>query len=347
MLRVFVSPSSEARQRWAWESIAPHCRTSEVLLLAPSRGAADDFLRRNATGILGVHRYSVSQFAAGLASSELAERGLTVATHLGREALAARAIFSERRNLEYFAAVADTPGFSRAAASTLNELRLAGITPAQLETAGTAGRDLARILARYVEQLRDKQLADQAVVLEIAAARIAAGGVPVLWLDVRPASRRERELLEALAGDAPTIAATALTGDEDSVRWLTGLAGSPPEIDEGPGNTSLLRVRRFVFTYEENAPAEPDATLDFFSAAGEALESAEIARRVRKLASSGTPFDHIAVLLRQPDAYAPLLEDAFRRAGIPAYFTQGALRPDPAGRALLALIDCALEKLPA
>ena len=37
------------------------------------------------------------------------------------------------------------------------------------------------------------------------------------------------------------------------------------------------------------------------------------------------------------------MEEALRRAGIPAYFSRGTARPDPAGRAFLALLACAGE----
>src|SRR2546428_10800234 len=52
-------------------------------------------------------------------------------------------------------------------------------------------------------------------------------------------------------------------------------------------------------------------------------------------------------LLRAPEVYASLLEVALRRAGIPAWFARGTSRPDPSGRAFLALVDCALEGLSA
>src|SRR5205814_5025662 len=54
-----------------------------------------------------------------------------------------------------------------------------------------------------------------------------------------------------------------------------------------------------------------------------------------------------AIRLRHPDAYLPLVEDALRRAGVPGYFTHGTIRPDPSGRAFLALLDCATEGLSA
>src|SRR5439155_7795298 len=43
------------------------------------------------------------------------------------------------------------------------------------------------------------------------------------------------------------------------------------------------------------------------------------------------------------ERYQPLLEEALRRADIPAHYSRGVVRPDPAGRAFLALLECALE----
>ena len=61
----------------------------------------------------------------------------------------------------------------------------------------------------------------------------------------------------------------------------------------------------------------------------------------------GVPFDRVAVLLRSPDGYRAYLEEAFNRAGIPAHFARGAVRPDPAGRAFCALLKCAADGLSA
>src|SRR5205823_13330713 len=51
--------------------------------------------------------------------------------------------------------------------------------------------------------------------------------------------------------------------------------------------------------------------------------------------------------LRAPDRYMGLLEHALRRARIPAWFDRGTRRPHPAGRAFLAVLACAVEKLSA
>ena len=97
-----------------------------------------------------------------------------------------------------------------------------------------------------------------------------------------------------------------------------------------------------LFSSDPPPSAPPDPAL-LFSAPGESFECVEIARRIRALAEQGTPFDRIAILLRNVDPYQPLVEEALRRAGIDQYVSRGAARPDPAGRAFLALLACASE----
>jgi CRISPR/Cas system-associated exonuclease Cas4 (RecB family) len=55
----------------------------------------------------------------------------------------------------------------------------------------------------------------------------------------------------------------------------------------------------------------------------------------------------MAVLVRSPQSYFGLLEHALSRAGVPAWFDRGTERPHPAGRAFLALLACASERLSA
>jgi RecB family exonuclease len=105
----------------------------------------------------------------------------------------------------------------------------------------------------------------------------------------------------------------------------------------------LQALQRQLFEEEVTAPADAEGVA-FFSASGEALECVEIARRIL---ASELPFDSCAVLLRSPGRYQPLIEDAFRRAGIGAWFTRGSVRPDSAGRSFLALLLCAEEGLTA
>ena len=83
------------------------------------------------------------------------------------------------------------------------------------------------------------------------------------------------------------------------------------------------------------------------SAPGESRECVEIARLVHAEAAKGVPFDRMAILLRAPAQYRAHLEEALRRASVPAHFARGTVQPDPAGRAFVALLACAAEGLSA
>ena len=106
-------------------------------------------------------------------------------------------------------------------------------------------------------------------------------------------------------------------------------------------------MRRNLFARRQPPEREPTGEVRVFSAPGESRECVEIARRILQEARAGARFDDIAVVLRAPADYVGLLEDAFDRAGIPGWFERGARRPHPAGRAFLAILGCAVERLSA
>src|SRR5262249_45715898 len=140
-------------------------------------------------------------------------------------------------------------------------------------------------------------------------------------------------LVAALVGQAPRALAATLTGDGRQQRLLRDLLGGPSAVetslDTSGASTSVLeRVRTWLFSPQAPESDRPGETLDYFPAPGEGMECVEICRRIRAL---GVPFDRVAVLLRDPDRYHPFLEEAMRRAGIPAHFSRGVVRPDPAG----------------
>src|SRR6476619_6608021 len=128
-VRIVASSSNQVRIEEALGYFASHLGGSEVLLVAPTRGAADDFTRECGSrhgALFGVHRTTFTGLVADLATEPMAKQNLAPVTRLGTEALAARGIHSCRGRLAYFGPVADTPGFPRALASTLSELRMEG-----------------------------------------------------------------------------------------------------------------------------------------------------------------------------------------------------------------------------
>ena len=147
--------------------------TQDVLLVASSRGAADDLARHAATGrgaSLGWHRFSLLQLAARLGVDALAAQGRLPGSPLGAEAVASRAIFGAIAggSLRYFTPVAQTPGFPRAVARTIGELRLAGVSAGEVAEQGPGGPDLATLLAGIDRELAGAGAADETLLLTSA-----------------------------------------------------------------------------------------------------------------------------------------------------------------------------------
>ena len=158
MIRIVESAAAALRLDAAHTFVQQFAPASPVLIVGASRGAADDLARAIASrhpATLGLHRLSFTQLAARLAAPVLAARGAAPVSYLGSEAVAARATFGAQRDaaLDYFDPVARTPGFPRALARTLQELRLARVSADRL--AGAAARrerpfGAARALRRTV-----------------------------------------------------------------------------------------------------------------------------------------------------------------------------------------------------
>jgi ATP-dependent helicase/nuclease subunit B len=351
-----VSDSNQLLLEEALKFLREQRRVSGVLVVAPTRGAADDFLFgaiHSGISHAGVYRMTPAQLGLSLATPALARQGLAPVSALGQRALAARSAAQCR--LDYFAPVVDTPGFAGALASTLTELRLNRIDQDILTQQGDPGRDLAKCLTCYEEELRRRFLADRADILRLATGIATAAdhpllGLPTIALSITADSAWQRSFWQVVLSRAPAVFGTTLRWDAKAITAIENLVGVPAiPIMKGRGSNPLDRVRRGLFTPEPSLgpETEQDESIAFFSAPGEGLECAEIARRILRAARSGVAFDQIAILLRHPDTYQPLVQAAVRRAGIPAYFTHGTVRPDPSGRALLALLDCASEGLSA
>src|SRR6476659_9587071 len=155
--RLIESSSAQLRLDEARAFVETHAARGDVWLVSASRGAADDLARSVAArsgATIGLHRFSLTQLAARLAAPILAAEGLAPATPLGSEAVTARAAFEAQRDgaLAYFEPVARTPGFPRALARTLQELRLADVGSDRLAALPLGGPELAALLDRFGRQ---------------------------------------------------------------------------------------------------------------------------------------------------------------------------------------------------
>jgi ATP-dependent helicase/nuclease subunit B len=330
--------------------------SAEVLLLGASRGSVDDLARalsleRGAT--FGLHRLSFTQLAARLAVMELAARGRAPATSLGHEAVATRAAFEAQSDdaLKYFSPVSQTPGFPKALARTLLELRLAATTHNDLAGLPRSGADLAALLDRVEMLLNEAGASDRAALFETATKALGSPvtgwpAMPLLLLDVPFQSETEAQFLWMLLQQSPRALITVPAGDSFAVSRLEK-RGVPVEIIEEVEQNDLTQLARYLFSKEPPPGRTRTGELVWFSAPGEGRECIEIARRILKAADRGVRFDQMAIVIRSPQQYIGVLEHALARAGIPAYFDRGTRRPDPAGRAFLAILSCAIDNFSA
>src|SRR5262249_18365410 len=158
-------------------------------------------------------------------------------------ALAARVVHAARQKQEliYFEPVADTPGFARALATTIREVRLAGVDAPDLVRTGKPGQDLALLLRLYLEELEERSLADLATLFEIATEVAETKdhrlvGLPLLLLDVALDSQAQRLLVDTLSARSPAVLVASL--------------GESPKDD----GTTLGRLRRQLFSAEPGRP---------------------------------------------------------------------------------------------
>lgn len=352
MLLVFESGCASERVDTARQFLSGFPASTEVIVVGNSRDAADDLVRSvsiASQATFGLHRFSLTQLAVRFAALEMTRQGLAPSTVLGTEALAARAVFEvvQRGELKHFGPVAARPGFAPALAATITELRASGVVTDSLGRLGDAGPDLAKLLEEFQTQLSSVGLADRLSLFEIATDVIKDRknpfvGTPVLLLDVAINSRAERIFIAALCASAPRGLATVPAGDE---RTLSALELIQSERCTAPRKfaNSLQRLQNYVFTDLPSDSYPKDSQVHVFSAPGEGRECVEVARRLLEEAKKGIVFDRMAILVRSPETYAPLLEAALNRAGIPAHFARGTSRPDPGGRAFVVLLACAAE----
>ncbi len=112
------------------------------------------------------------------------------------------------------------------------------------------------------------------------------------------------------------------------------------------GNLEALSERLFT-SGPQAGPIDPDGTLMVVAAPGRAREVETLARHVRELLMQGVSAEQIAIVVRNLDQYGELLESAFRRYRIPAWFRRGIpLFHIPLVKALFSLLELAGSTYP-
>lgn len=358
-LLVSTRASTRLGRARAW--LAQQRPAEPLTVVGHTQDAAAQLVRSLRTAAFGWERTTLFHLALSHARPRLLAEHRVLASPLALEALWARVVHELHvaGALGRYEPVAAKPGLVRALARTASEVRLGDVALDSLEAS------LAGALRAYEVALDANRLADRALVYRWAREAAPSRQAPLLLVDVLVEHRAEREFLRAVAASASEVLAVAPQSDAQSLDALRAvLAAEPRSLDlDDPGPLAALQRNLFgnaAPSAQELETPTGEAEVagargtapkvergDLLSAPGESREAVELGRALQAEARRGVRFDQMAIVLRAPGAYRAPLEAALRRCDIPAWFSRGTPKPDPAGRALLALLKCAEEKLSA
>jgi hypothetical protein len=283
----------------------------EVLIIGASLGAANELARNIAQekrASFGYHRLTLGQFASALARPVFAAQRTVPLGALGVQAITNRAIhkLAETDGLGRYARLISGPGFARAIANVITELRLEQIEPDAL---AHLAPDLRPLLRVYQQELAEHGFTDWPGILRVATAAATDSGfrhqlldLPILLLDAPLTTDSEIALVRALCTRSPDMLITVPAMDAATLaRLRSDLSADIVDLDahsaSKPGfkqkeNGSLQQLQRHIFNDVVAAlQGRLDEQIVVFSAPGESRECVEIVRRVLALAHGGIAFD--------------------------------------------------------
>jgi ATP-dependent helicase/DNAse subunit B len=271
---------------------------------------------------------------------------------------------------------AASPGFARAALGLVEELQVARVEPGRLTMALRAwagddegrrayGEDIAALYRGYrsaLERLgrpdRERWALDALDALRETPRHW--GATPVFFYGFDDLTPLQREAVDALAEGVGTEVCVSLTFE----RGRTAFAGRARLVADleplaahgqrremaaddafyAPASrTALHALERRLFEDDEHPPVPAGDAVALLQAGGERAEAELVAAEALALLRSGVPAEEIAIVTRTLDEQAPLLERVLSAFGVPFALRRTVpLGRLPLGRALIALVRCAL-----
>ena len=224
----------------------------------------------------------------------------------------------------YFRHLADQAKMADALWGAIRELRLAGLTAAELPAVAFASGDkhaeLRALLAAYEEHLEANRLADTASVFQEALRHldVCPIGPADVWMELPGViwAPLERRFLDELPGrrlDADALDVPGL----DVPQRVAALGGRHRPIEPVP--TSDSDRLAFLLRPADAPPPQNDGTVAMFRAGGKEAEVEEVLRRI---VAARVPLDQVEVAYTSSD-YAPLFWEKAQRHGLPATFESG------------------------
>jgi ATP-dependent helicase/DNAse subunit B len=290
-----------------------------------------------------------------------------VASDVQRELIVEEAVRGAR--LELLAESASQPGFVHAAVRFVGELAGTNVTTAEFtrsmrKWAGDGPRsryaeEVAAIYRGYRNRLEEAGLVDRELFAWKALAALAErpeswGRTPLFVYGFDDFDRLQLAALEEVARHADVTASFPWERDRVACKALAhtyqellarGAAERPlPPLDDHyapESRAALHHVERSLFE-DDVEPAAAAGAIELHTAAGQRAEIELAGARVLELLRGGTEPGDIAIVLRDPSAYASLLEQVFGAYDIPFSLDRSVpLGHTGLGRGLLALVRCA------
>ena len=155
---------------------------TEKILVVPSLAIGHqiaDAVAQSGTPWVNLRVETMRTLADAVTGFELAREGVTVLSRAQALALIERACDRVLDSSSYFAALADRPGLHRAIQTSIDDLRHAGIDPSKIAKNAfedpRKATDVARILAAYDEELKQRRYIDRFGVLARAIEMLERG----------------------------------------------------------------------------------------------------------------------------------------------------------------------------
>jgi hypothetical protein len=216
-LTAVTSAPSSQRIAHARDWLNARRPAEEVLIIGATLGAANELTRdlAQAKGAsFGYHRLTLGQLASTLARPALSAQRTVPLGALGILAVTNRAIhaLAEAGALGRYANLTSGPGFARAIANVITELRLEQIEP---DAVALVAPDLRPLLQAYERELGEHGFTDWPAVLRLAASAVTDPGykhqllgLPTLLLDVPLTTASDIALVRALCSRSPDMFVT-------------------------------------------------------------------------------------------------------------------------------------------
>jgi ATP-dependent helicase/nuclease subunit B len=143
-----ISAVNQRRIQRALAWLEGRVPAEEVLIVGATLDAANELARRvtkERGAAFGWHRLTLSQLAAAIAAPALAARGLIPLSRVGTEAIVARLVhrLTAEGGLGRYDVISATPGFPRAVAGVIAELRVARVPS---DVVGSVALDLVPLI---------------------------------------------------------------------------------------------------------------------------------------------------------------------------------------------------------